>query len=229
MGEDGIGSVGARLGSRLVAMTRMSNALASLARRAPMRPRPTISMVLPVSWSSRAAISEIMPRQWRASGCRVPRQAAASARISAMACSATAYGVDAGGAGEAYAACAQHVLVVLVDAGADRLDELEVAWRCRQLVLPHHRDDEHVGLGEMLGQLLGGSAPEGGAMPVSRRRETLGHAVGAMRKADPEPVLAGSMDEAPYRSGDLEHAQREVAQQQLLVAPALAHASSARH
>src|SRR5262245_59302722 len=78
-------------GSRLVAIVRMPKARARAASRAPMRPSPTISSVLPPSSSSRCVRSEIMPRQKRLvwlsrarCSCRV------SARISAMACCATA-------------------------------------------------------------------------------------------------------------------------------------------
>ena len=80
-------------------------------------------------------------------GCRGPMCSwRLRARISAMACSATALRIDAGGVGEADAVRAQHVLVVLVDAGADRLDELELLGAADQLVLPHHRHDQHVGI-----------------------------------------------------------------------------------
>ena len=85
-----------------------------------------------------------------------------------MACSATACGVDAGGVGEADAVRAEHVLVVLVDAGADRLDELEPLGLRHQLVLPHHRDDHHVGLRQLRGVARRALRTWKWAMPVSR-------------------------------------------------------------
>ena len=84
-----------REGSRLVPITRMSNALAMVARRDPMRPMPTITSVLPPSSSSRLAISEIMPRHlpavWLSRPCGIWR---AIASISAIACSATARSLE---------------------------------------------------------------------------------------------------------------------------------------
>ena len=83
---------------------------------------------------------------------------------------------------------AQQVLIVLVDAGADRLDELEVAGDVDLLVAPHHRHDQHVRVRQRLRQLIGVEhlqvADAGGA-----GREALGHAVGAVGKADGELVF----------------------------------------
>ena len=167
-------------GSRLVAITRMSKALASRASRPPMRPMPTISIVLPVSWSSRAAICEIIPRQrlalWlsRASGRR--RAERQDQRHGVL---GHGLRVDASGAGEPDCPLAQQCFVVVVGAGADRLDEPELARAAGKLVLPQHGDDQHVGLRQVLAPDPRRSAPRHGrcrcrakrtAQPCGRRR-----------------------------------------------------------
>ena len=77
-----------RAGSRSPACRRRC---ASPARCEPMRPRPTISSVLPPSSSSRLERSEIMPRQWCLAWLsRAKCSWRDIARISDIACSATA-------------------------------------------------------------------------------------------------------------------------------------------
>jgi hypothetical protein len=133
-------------------------------------------------------MSEIIPRQslaaWVAPGVDTPlegedqRHGVLRHRV----------GIDAGGVGEADVVRAQHLLVVLIDAGADRLDELEALGGGRHLVLPHHGDHHHVGLGDPRGHVLGLPHLEMGDAGVARRKAA-GHLVGAMGKADVEAVF----------------------------------------
>ena len=120
------------LGSRLVAITRMSNALAELgqpradAAQADDQQGLAAELVL-----ARGDVGDhAAPDAWLP-GCRGSvwswRLQGQDQRHRVL---GHGVGVDAGGAGEADAVRAQHLLIVLVDAGADRLDEFQLAWRC---------------------------------------------------------------------------------------------------
>ena len=177
---------------------------------------------MPVSWSSRAAISRdhAAPVLFVLVVARFG-QAAVQGQDQRHGVLGDRLRVHAGGAGEADAVRAQHVLVVHVDAGADRLDELELLGDARQLVLPQHGDHEHIRFRQLPEQLFRRAHLDVGDARIAQR-EALGQAVGAMGKANLEAVFGGQ-----HLASILEHTQREVAQQQLLVAPALAHALQA--
>ena len=98
--------------------------------------------------------------------------------------------IDAGGVGEADAVRAEDIAVVLVDAGADRLYELEPLGLWDEIVLPHHRHHHHVGLGQRRGKRLGRLDLDMGNAGAARG-EPVGHAIGGMGKADLELVFGG--------------------------------------
>ena len=155
-----------------------------------MRPSPTISSVLPPSSSSRLVRSPIMPRQWCFTWLsRAKWSWRDIARISDIACSATARAFTPCGARKADAGGLERLALILVGAGADRLDELELRRARDQVVAPHPGNADHVGIRDAHGELLGRvhlEMPDAGVA----RRKALGHAVGHMGKADGEVVLS---------------------------------------
>ena len=133
-----------------------------------------------------------MPRQMLlAPGCRAPRAAAAlSARISAIACSATARALTPRALARRMPAAPSASRVILVGAGADRLDELQLACDFGEFVAPHHGDDHHVGLWNARLELVKGAHLEMGDIRIAPG-ELLGHAIGGVGKADGEFVPRG--------------------------------------
>ena len=132
-------------------ITFMPNALPSMARWLPMRPMPTTSMVLAPSSSSRCVRSPIMPRQnflcWlsRASGRR-----RATARISAIACSATATALTpAALASRTFFAASCSLEYWSMPELIDWMN-LSLAADGDEVVLPHARDHDDIGLADPL-------------------------------------------------------------------------------
>jgi hypothetical protein len=100
--------------------------------------------------------------------------------------------------GQADAVLAHHLLVILVDAGADRLDELEPFGLRHQIVSPHHRRHHHVGLRDPCGVFVGLPDLEVGNAGAAGRKAG-GHLVSAVGEADVELVFAGQHVEPSCR------------------------------
>ena len=175
-------------GSRRRPITRMSNALASLASRPPISPRPTISSVLPPSSSSRLAqiADHAAPDAPRLVVARL-RQPAAQRQDQRHRVLGDGAGVDAARARQADAAARQRLARKLVGAGADRLDEAQPGRPIEQPVVPQPRDHQHVGLGQRGCQGLGVAHREAGDAGPERRK-ALVQPIGDMSKADRQPV-----------------------------------------
>ena len=145
-------------------------------------------------------------------GCRVLGEAALQRKDQRHRMLRDGIGVDAGSTGEADAVRAQDVAVVLVDAGADRLDELELLAMSTCSFFHSMETTSTSASGSCRAQLSGERTSRGDAGIAPR--EPLGDAIGAMGKADGEMIFRRV---AFARSS--EHAQRKVAQQKLLKRP----------
>lgn len=97
-------------------------------------------------------------------------------------------GIGPGGGGEPDAGAADGRAVVLVGPGADRLDEAQARGAGDQHVVPQHRHDEHVGLGDA-GLELGTGADLEPADTGVAGGETLAHPVGGVGEGDGQAVV----------------------------------------
>jgi hypothetical protein len=82
----------------------------------------------------------------------------------------------------------ERLALILVGAGADRLDEFELRRARDQIVAPHHRDADHVRVRDAHGQFfqrIDLVVLDAGVA----RREAVGHAVGDVCEADRQVVL----------------------------------------
>ena len=173
-----------------------------------MRPMPTTSMVLPPSSSSRCVRSPIMPRQnflcWlsRASGRR-----RATARISAIACSATARALTP-------AALASRTLFAASCSleywsMPELIDWMNLSLRRArdEVVLPHARDHDDIGLADPLLQIVvvpDLEVADAGFAQVEARL----HLVGGVCETDGQILLWPETCVLPSRRHDAVHQKR---------------------
>ncbi len=147
-------------GSRLVAITRMPKARASPARCEPMRPEPddqqrlAAQLVLALrqvrDHAAPVVLDLVVAREMQLARHRQDqrhRMLGDRARIHAL----RAREADVGGL--------ERLARILVRAGADRLDELELRGARDQVVAPHHRDADHVGVARSSRSALPASSP----------------------------------------------------------------------
>jgi hypothetical protein len=92
-------------------------------------------------------------------------------------------GIHPRGACQAYAALANEIAVVLIETGADRLDELQITRDGDELVAPHHGDDDDMGLGNACLEFVERVHLEVGDARTALG-EPLGHAVGRVGETD---------------------------------------------
>src|SRR5436190_10756036 len=96
--------------------------------------------------------------------------------------------VDAGGAGQPHLLRRELLLGILVHARADRLDELELGGGRDEVVLPHARHDDHVGLADSLLEVVVGAhleIPDAGFARLEARL----HLIGRVRETDRQVLL----------------------------------------
>src|ERR1700731_3800028 len=97
-------------------------------------------------------------------------------------------GVDALGAGEADALGGENLTRILIDAGARRLDEFQLAGGGDEIVVPQTGDDEDIGVADAADELVATAHLEAGEARLAGGEARL-KMIRDMGKADGQTVL----------------------------------------